>query len=312
MDFGDLKDSELSKIPKEYRSAVNALSKELKSSIARRNGQEKEWSLNDFEVGKPLGRGKFGRVYLAREKETHLIVALKLLFKSQLMKGEIEHQLIREIEIQSHLSHPNILKMFTYFHDQRRVFLVLEYAAGGELYTEMNKQPGNRFSEARSAKYVYQVADALNYCHENKVIHRDIKPENLLLTIGGNVKIADFGWSVHAPSLSRKTMCGTLDYLPPEMVIGERYCEFVDNWCLGVLCYEFLVGHPPFESKDHNTTYLRIRRVDLKFPPHVEDGPKDLISKLLQRVPKKRLPLPEVMEHFWIRSLYSPAECTNN
>ncbi|XP_071453901.1 aurora kinase C [Hetaerina americana] len=303
---------ELQKVPKEIRTAVNARYKILNSAVTRRNKKDKEWSLSDFEIGKPLGKGKFGRVYLAREMETHFVVALKLLFKSQLMKGEIEHQLVREIEIQSHLSHPNILKMHTYFHDERRVFLVLEYAAGGELYTEMNKQPNNRFTEARSAKYVYQVADALNYCHQNKVIHRDIKPENLLLTVSGNVKIADFGWSVHAPSLSRKTMCGTLDYLPPEMVIGERYCEFVDNWCLGVLCYEFLVGHPPFESKDHTTTYLKIRRVDLKFPSFVEAGPRDLISKLLQRTPCKRLPLIDVMSHFWIRYHYTPVGNRNN
>lgn len=86
----------------------------------------------------------------------------------------------------------------------------------------------------RAAKYVYQVADALHYCHQHAVIHRDIKPENLLLTVNDDVKLADFGWSVHAPSLKRKTMCGTLDYLPPEMVQRKVYNQHVDNWCLGI------------------------------------------------------------------------------
>lgn len=302
-----LLEEDLKGIPIELQSSVQELYKRMKTSIENRNGP-KEWSLKDFEIGKPLGRGKFGRVYMAREKSTEFIVAIKALFKSQLVKGEIEHQLIREIEIQSHLSHPNILRMLTYFHDERRVFLVLEYAAGGELYKEMNKQPLQRFSEKRAAKYVYQVADALNYCHKHQVIHRDIKPENLLLTAWGDIKIADFGWSVHAPSLTRKTMCGTLDYLPPEMVVGERYSEHVDHWCLGVLCYEFLCGHPPFESKDVNNTYLKIRRVDFKFPSFITPGPRDLINKLLQRTPTNRLPLSEVMIHPWISSLYVPLQ----
>ncbi|KAG8223549.1 hypothetical protein J437_LFUL004423 [Ladona fulva] len=271
---------QLDKVPEELKPHLKKLMGRMIESWKARDGKEKEYRLEDFEVGKPLGRGKFGRVYLAREKRTEFMVALKVLFKSELVKEEIEHQLIREIEIQSHLSHPNVLRMLTYFHDEKRVFLVLEYAAIGELYKEMRKQPNQRFDEKRVAKYVYQVADALMYCHKNKVIHRDIKPENLLLSAWGNVKIADFGWSVHAPSLRRKTMCGTLDYLPPEIIAGVQYTEHVDHWCLGVLCYELLVGHPPFESKDRKTTYKRIDHVDMKFPSFVSPGPRNLISKV--------------------------------
>ncbi|XP_008336567.2 aurora kinase A-B-like, partial [Cynoglossus semilaevis] len=103
-----------------------------------------------------------------------------------------------------------------------------------------------------------ELADALNYCHSKKVIHRDIKPENLLLGANGELKIADFGWSVHTPSSRRSTLCGTLDYLPPEMIEGKTHDEKVDLWSLGVLCYEFLVGKPPFEAKSHEDTYRRI------------------------------------------------------
>lgn len=118
------------------------------------------------------------------------------------------------------------------------------------------------------------------YCHTKKVIHRDIKPENLLVGLMGDLKIADFGWSVHAPSSRRSTLCGTLDYLPPEMVEGKLHDEKVDLWSLGVLLYEFLVGKPPFEAEGQDATYRRIRRVDLHFPPHVTEGARDLISKV--------------------------------
>ena len=105
--------------------------------------------MEDFDIGKPLGRGKFGNVYLAREKQSKYIVALKVLYKSQLQQSHVEHQLRREIEIQSHLRHPNILRLYGYFYDQNRVYLILEYAARGELYKELKK--ARRFSEQRSA-----------------------------------------------------------------------------------------------------------------------------------------------------------------
>ncbi|XP_028654089.1 aurora kinase B [Erpetoichthys calabaricus] len=257
-------------------------------------------TINDFDIGRPLGKGKFGNVYLARDKEISFIVALKVLFKSQIEKEGVEHQLRREIEIQSHLRHPNILRLYNYFHDRKRVFLILEYAPRGELYKEL--QRCGRFNDQRSATYMEELADALQYCHANKVIHRDIKPENLLLGFRGELKIADFGWSVHAPSLRRNTMCGTLDYLPPEMIEGKSHNEKVDLWCIGVLCYEFLVGNPPFETASYSETYKRITKVDLKFPSIVSPGAQDLISKLLRHEPTMRLSLQGVKEHSWVKA----------
>lgn len=178
--------------------------------------------LDDFEVGRPLGKGKFGNVYLARESKSKYIIALKVLFKSQLIKNNVQHQLRREIEIQAHLKHPNILRLFGYFHDTTRIYLILEYAPQGELYKKLQK--AKYFSNEVAAKvikyktintkksmnnlffillflqYIDQMIDALIYCHSRKVIHRDIKPENILIGYSGELKIADFGWSVHAPS----------------------------------------------------------------------------------------------------------------
>ncbi len=128
------------------------------------------WKLEDFDIGRPLGKGKFGNVYLAREKKSKYVVALKVLFKSQLQKAQVEHQLRREIEIQSHLRHPNILRLFGYFYDETRVYLILEFAPGGEMYKALQKQPTKRFEEPRTARYMKQLADALLYCHAKKVL----------------------------------------------------------------------------------------------------------------------------------------------
>ncbi|WRX33320.1 Protein kinase domain - like 10 [Theobroma cacao] len=212
--------------------------------------EKKRWTLGDFDIGKPLGRGKFGHVYLAREK-------------------------------------------------RKRVYLILEYAAKGELYKELQKC--KYFSERRAATYVASLARALIYCHGKHVIHRDIKPENLLIGAQGELKIADFGWSVHTFN-RRRTMCGTLDYLPPEMVENVEHDASVDIWSLGVLCYEFLYGVPPFEAKEHSDTYRRIMQVDLKFPPKpiVSSAAKDLISQMLVKDSSQRLPLHKLLEHPWI------------
>ncbi|XP_028141229.1 aurora kinase B [Diabrotica virgifera virgifera] len=287
------------KIPKQIDQDMRNLVKSMISHDAFGNTNYK-WSINDFELGGRLGRGKFGRVYIAREKKTGFVVALKTLFKKEIVKGRVERQTLREIEIQSHLKHPNILQMLAWFHDSHRIYLVLEYAGKGELYKHLKASEGGRFNEYFSAKYIYQVADAIHYCHQNNVIHRDIKPENLLLTITGDVKLADFGWSVHAPSLNRDTMCGTLDYLPPEMVGGQSYKHYVDHWCLGILCYEFLVGNPPFESKEQEETYKKIKKGYVHYPEYMSVGAKDLISKLLVHRSEHRLSLPDVMGHPWI------------
>eukprot|EP00842_Homolaphlyctis_polyrhiza_P002412 jgi/Hompol1/3171/HPOL_003145-RA len=262
------------------------------------NGLERQF--RGIQVSGSTSQGKFGRVYLAREKHSGYVVALKILFKQELADAKVEKQLRREIEIQSHLRHPNILRLYGYFYDSKRVYLILEYAAKGEMYKELHRQ-GGHFSEQDASRYIAQMANALAYLHKKHVIHRDIKPENLLLGLKGELKIADFGWSVHAPNARRQTFCGTLDYLPPEMVNGQDHNEKVDLWSLGILCYEFLVGVPPFEDRrGHQDTYKRIRTLDLKIPSSVSPEAQDLIKRLLQLDPNQRMPLDQVLNHPWI------------
>ncbi|KAJ6172419.1 Serine/threonine-protein kinase ark1 [Penicillium chermesinum] len=262
----------------------------------------KELHLGMFEIGKPLGKGKFGRVYLAKERSSGFVCALKVLHKSELQQGGVQKQVRREIEIQSNLRHPNVLRLYGHFHDSKRIFLILEFAGRGELYKHLRKE--HRCPEWKAAQYIAQMAAALKYLHKKHVMHRDIKPENILVGIHGEIKISDFGWSVHAPNNRRQTMCGTLDYLPPEMVAPRAgsenyYTEKVDLWSLGVLTYEFLVGEAPFEDTPI-MTQRRIGRADMSVPSFVSPEAKDLIKRLLVLDPEKRIPLDEIQRHPWI------------
>ncbi|KAI9679661.1 MAG: spindle assembly checkpoint kinase [Trizodia sp. TS-e1964] len=302
--------------------------------------------INMFEPGKGLGKGKFGRVFLARlrydvpvevqesvEKPFQVVVgkkseqgaapkhlvkekkvyicALKELNLSELEQGRVEVQLRREVEIQSHLRHPNILRLLNYVfsNDRKKIYLVLEFAAQGELYGHLRKaiaakelkgKPGG-FDEPIAAKYIAQMVSALIHLHSKHIIHRDIKPENILVGINGELKLSDFGWSVHAPDNRRQTTCGTLDYLPPEMVAPEEkyYGNKVDLWSLGVLAYELIVGMAPFED-DAIRTQKRIVKVDMKIPSWVSPEARDLIERLLVRVPGKRISLKGIHRHPWI------------
>lgn len=261
-----------------------------------------QWSLSDFQLISELGKGRFGKVVKAKEQKTNFIVALKILQKDRLATlNNAEIQLRREIEIQGELNHPNILRLYGFFYDSTRVYLILEYAPGGELYKHL-RDCGGTFVEPVAARYIASLASAIRHCHSKGVIHRDLKPENLLLDANNNLKIADFGWSVHAVRKTRReTVCGTLDFLSPEMCEGTKYDASVDLWSIGALLYEMLYGQPPFEEKSEWQTKERIKKVDLVFPPgEISNGAKHLIRSLLRRDPAKRLSLSRVLTHPWI------------
>ena len=284
----------------------------------------RRWSLNDFEIGREVGKGQYAEVYLAREKKTQFVLVLKAVDKSILRESRVEHQLRREIEIQAHLDHPNIVKLYGYFFDSKRVYLMLEYAARGGLCQALRR--AQRFGDALAASYVRQIASAIACCHSCSVIHRDVKPENILIAADGTLRLADFGWATHAPNSRRTTLCGTPDYIAPEMLEFEVaagagagagavaaareesfagaktavYNEKVDIWALGVLTYELLVGVPPFEEKMLEATYARARIADLRFPPCVSETARAFIGDLVQREPSKRLSAQQVLQHPWL------------
>ena len=236
--------------------------------------------LGMFEIGRPLGKGHFGRVYLVRHRTSGFVCALKVLSKDELRREGAEKHFRREVEVHSNLRHPGVLGFYGWFHDSRRIFMMLEFAAGGELYKSLRRD--GRFPERRAARYAAQVGQALAYLHGKKVMHRDIKPENILVGLHGELRLADFGYSVYAPSNRRETLCGTLDYLPPEMLTSSavRYTNAVDQWTLGVLTYEFLTGEAPFEDTQAMTR-SRIISGDMKpLPASLSPEAKDFVHSV--------------------------------
>jgi len=258
--------------------------------------------LKYFDVGKPLGKGKFGSVYLAKYNSKcpqwkDQLCAIKVLFKNSLVRYGMQHQLRREIEIMTKIQHEYVIQMHGYFWDAQKFYLVIEFAANGELYKDLMSK--GSFDDCRASTIIYELCDALSHLHANDILHRDIKPENILVGFYGEIKLADFGWSAHSPSNRRATMCGTLDYLPPEMVNNREYAEEVDAWAVGILCYELLYGKPPFERDAERDTKNAIAGLQYSFPSHFTPLSRDLISKILVLDQEKRLNCREIQEHTW-------------
>ncbi|RGB25953.1 kinase-like domain-containing protein [Rhizophagus diaphanus] len=268
--------------------------------------------MKDFKVGHEIGKGKYGRVHLATNKSSGYIVALKILLKQELKHDKLLRQLEREVEIQGNLNHPNILKLYGYFQDEKRVVMILEWASLGTLYAQLKRQI--RFVEKQASRYIAQIAKSLKYVHERHIVHRDLKPENLLIDKQGVLKLADFGWATYVQDFtnsSLKTICGTLDYLAPEMVKRQPYNEKVDVWALGIICYELLVGVPPFESIGFPLTIQRIVLDEVMIPDYVSKEARDIIIMLLQKDPINRPSMEQVLNHPWIR-MYNKSSPQNS
>lgn len=290
------------------------------------------WTLDDFDIGRRLGEGQFGSVYLARERRSGFIVALKAIKKSQLLWSFNEHLLRREIEIHSHLLHPNILQFYGWFSSATRIYLILEVAPLGEL---MDQLKTGGLPEPTVSRYMQQIISAIRRCHKLNILHRDLKPENILIDIEGNLKLADFGWAAHVPedtaaqpappttstessSFSylknrRRTYCGTLDYLSPEICRREWYGKEVDVWCLGVLCYELATGGPPFSHEAYQRGGLTERDarrqqqrdiqsldVQKRLLPSMSSELKDFLVHALAKDPAERMSTSQMLRHPFI------------
>ncbi|KAI9021091.1 kinase-like domain-containing protein, partial [Hyaloraphidium curvatum] len=257
--------------------------------------------LQDYELGEVLGRGGFGVVHRAvcRHPDAYgMEVAVKMIDKRLMKAASMTRRVANEVEVHWQLRHRAILELYAYFEDAEHVYLVMELCSGGELYRYL-QQRGSPLSEPEARMVMLQLISGLQYLHAHGIIHRDLKLSNLLLTDKGDLKIADFGLAVKIETIDgeQKTMCGTPNYISPEIVSRQPYGLAADVWSLGCLLVTLLTGKPPFESEAVKNTLDKVARVDYELPSFVSDVARKLVDQLLQKDPQRRPSLRRILSY---------------
>ncbi|KAL5697981.1 cAMP-dependent protein kinase [Ranunculus cassubicifolius] len=267
--------------------------------------EKKTKKLGKYEVGRTIGEGTFAKVKFARNLETGESVAVKVLAKTTILKHRMVNQIKREISIMKIVRHPNIVRLHEVLSSRTRIYIVLEFVTGGELYDQIVHQ--GRLSEKQARRYFQQLIDAVDYCHSKGVYHRDLKPENLLLDTQGNLKISDFGLSA-LPEQGvglLHTTCGTPNYVAPEVLRHQGYDGAVaDIWSCGVILFVIMSGYLPFDEIDLPTLYKKISTADFSFPSWLSPGVKSLIRRILDPNPRTRIRIGEIKKDLWFRKNY--------
>ena len=246
-------------------------------------------TIEAFDLLKVIGKGSFGKVMQVRKRDTNQIYALKTIRKAHIIsRSEVTHTLA-ERTVLAQVNSPFIVPLKFSFQSPDKLYLVLAFVNGGELFLHLQQE--GRFSEERARFYAAELFCALEHLHEFHVVYRDLKTENILLDYTGHIALCDFGLCKlnMGDQETTHTFCGTPEYLAPELLIGHGYTKSVDWWTLGVLLYEMLTGLPPFYSEDVNEMYRRILQEPLTFPSHVGTEARDLLTRLLRRDASRRL-----------------------
>jgi len=262
--------------------------------------------LDDFVAVKVVGKGSYGKVMLVRKDKE--VFAMKMLRKEHLVKrNQVEHTKTERNVLEA-VSHPFIVTMHYAFQTPKKLFFVLEFCPGGELFFHLSR--AGRFSEGRCRFYASEILEAINYLHRLNIIYRDLKPENILLDGEGHVKLTDFGLSKEGidDNFSAKSMCGTPEYLAPEILDKRGHGKAVDWYSHGALVFEMLTGLPPHYTRDREQLFERIRSATLTYPAYVSPVAKDMLGQLLARDPKDRLGAgpgdgDEVKVHAWFAGI---------
>ncbi|TPX69348.1 hypothetical protein SpCBS45565_g02581 [Spizellomyces sp. 'palustris'] len=255
----------------------------------KKSGQNKSLTIDDFELLKVIGKGSFGKVMQVRKRDTNRIYAMKIIRKSHIVeRAEVAHTLA-ERTVLAKLAHPFIVPLKFSFQTPDKLYLVLAFVNGGELFHHLQKE--GKFSEDRAKFYTAELLSALECLHGYNIIYRDLKPENILLDYTGHIALCDFGLCKLNMKDGNKTntFCGTPEYLAPELLIGQGYTKVVDWWTIGILLYEMMTGLPPFYDENTNEMYKKILSDELRFPDEMSSVAKDLLRQLLNRDPAKRL-----------------------
>ncbi|KDP41975.1 hypothetical protein JCGZ_26993 [Jatropha curcas] len=267
-----------------------------------------------YEMGRLLGQGTFAKVYKGRNLATNESVAIKVVHKDQVNKQGLMEQIRREISVMHLVKHPNIVQLKEVMATKSKVFFVMEYVRGGELFAKVAK---GKLKEDVARKYFQQLISAIDYCHSRGVSHRDLKPENLLLDENGNLKVSDFGLSA-LPEQNRNdgllhTQCGTPAYVAPEVLRKKGYDGAkTDIWSCGVILFVLLAGYLPFLDANLMKMYVKIFKAEFEIPPWISHDAKRLISKLLIVDPGKRISIPQVRQNPWFKKGLSKSIIVSN
>ncbi|CAO3567420.1 unnamed protein product [Mortierella alpina] len=276
-------------------STANLLSGTKSANISPLAGPRRprhKMTPDDFKFLKVIGRGAYGKVYLVRHISSNALYAMKVLKKASIIVHAKDTECtMSERKILEAIRHPFIVKLHYAFQTDHRLYLILEYASGGELFTHLAAE--RMFSEENTAFYAAQLVLALEHLHSLGIIYRDLKPENIMLNAHGDIVLTDFGLSKvpleHSDGRTG-TVCGTIEYMAPE-VISERvqYDRTVDWWSLGIVIHDMLTGSPPFVANNRKKTMDAIMNKKLNLPYYLSSDAKDLLGKLLKRTPSSRL-----------------------
>ena len=276
-------------------------------------GLEPEPKIKDFEILKELGCGSFGRVFLARHLKTKVLYAIKAIDKQNKTNIDEKPYFRRELEVMYKIHHPNVVKLFGHFEDNKYCYFIMEFISRGNVYNLLTLDKKKILSTKLVATIMKDVISATYFLHNMNppIIHRDIKPENVLLNEGMVAKLTDFGWSNYIQEeKERKTVCGTPIYLAPEIIKEQGHDERVDIWCIGVLLFELITGSVPFRGNDIETLKSNILHLKITWPKEMNPDAKDLISKILKLDPNKRLPLEDMLQHpFFLKYFPDAPNC---
>lgn len=259
-----------------------------------------------YELGKLLGCGAFAKVYHGRDLWTGQSVAIKAVSKKKVLKKGLGENIKREISIMRRLHHRHIVRLFEVLATKTKVYFVMEFAKGGELFAKLSK---GRFSEDLSRRYFQQLISAVGYCHSRGVFHRDLKPENLLLDENWDLKVTDFGLSavneqIRADGLLH-TLCGTPAYVAPEILAKRGYDGAkVDVWSCGIILYVLNTGYLPFNDPNLMVMYRKIYKGEFRCPKWMSPDLKRFLSRLLDTNFETRIKVDEIMNDPWFRKDY--------
>ncbi|XP_031782702.1 serine/threonine-protein kinase MARK2 isoform X5 [Nasonia vitripennis] len=275
--------------------------------LSSRSRTNEEPHIGKYKLLKTIGKGNFAKVKLAKHVPTGKEVAIKIIDKTQLNPGSLQ-KLFREVRIMKMLDHPNIVKLFQVIETEKTLYLVMEYASGGEVFDYLVLHGRMKEKEAR-AKF-RQIVSAVQYCHQKKIIHRDLKAENLLLDSEMNIKIADFGFSNEfTPGNKLDTFCGSPPYAAPELFQGKKYDgPEVDVWSLGVILYTLVSGSLPFDGSTLRELRERVLRGKYRIPFYMSTDCENLLKKFLVLNPTKRASLENIMKDKWMNMGYEDDE----